>query len=52
MEDVILKQYWREIYSGFEKVSNNYYYSKFFTLTAGKMPNALQKMNNLEIKKL
>jgi hypothetical protein len=41
LDEVILEQYWRVLYSVFKVVYNNYYFSDFlqyvFTLTAGKM---------------
>jgi hypothetical protein len=30
LDEVILEQYWRVLYSGFKVVSNNYYFSSMF----------------------
>jgi hypothetical protein len=52
LEEDILEQYWRVLYSGLKVVSNNYYFQYVFTLTAGKMATAIAHQRTfLEIQK-
>jgi hypothetical protein len=47
--EVILKQYWKVLYSDFEEISNRYYFSNIyvFTVTIGEMANAIAKHRSI-----